>query len=160
VLHVGAVAPEFEAESSDGRTLRLSQLRGKAVVLYFYPKSFTPVCTIETRRFRDAYADLKALGAEVVGVSADGIGVQCEFGRSEQVTFPLLADTQGTIAAAYGVLWPVITRARRVTFVIDEEGIVELATWHELQVSKHLDEVLRHLRKRRPVAPRAVDPVP
>jgi thioredoxin-dependent peroxiredoxin len=149
VLHVGAVAPEFEAQASDGRTLRLSQLRGKAVVLYFYPKAFTPICTVETRRFRDSYADLTALGAEVVGVSADDIGVQCEFARREQVSFPLLADAKGSIAAAYGVLWPVISRARRVTFVIDEKGTVELATWHEFQVSKHLDEVLHHLRKRR-----------
>jgi peroxiredoxin Q/BCP len=148
VLHVGAVAPEFEAQASDGRTLRLSQLRGKAVVLYFYPKSFTPICTVETRRFRDSHADLTALGAEVVGVSADDISVQCEFGRREQVSFPLLADAKGTIAAAYGVLWPVISRARRVTFVIDEKGTVEFATWHEFQVSKHLDEVLHHLRKR------------
>jgi peroxiredoxin Q/BCP len=155
VLHVGAVAPEFEAQSSDGRTLRLSHLRGKAVVLYFYPKSFTPICTVETRRFRDSYADLAALGAEVVGVSADDIGVQCEFGRREQVMFPLLADAEGTIAAAYGVRWPVIHRARRVTFVIGEDGTVELVTWHEFQVSKHLDEVLHHLRKRRRGAGRA-----
>jgi peroxiredoxin Q/BCP len=149
VLSVGAAAPDFEAQASDGRSLRLSQLRGKAVVLYFYPKSFTPICTVEARRFRDSYPELAALGAEVVGVSADGIDVQCEFGRQEQVSFPLLADTEGRIASAYGVLWPVISRARRVTFVIDEKGVVELATWHEFQVSKHLDEVLNHLRKRR-----------
>jgi thioredoxin-dependent peroxiredoxin len=154
VLPVGVAAPDFEAQASDGRTLRLSELRGKAVVLYFYPKSFTPICTVETRRFRDSYPDLVALGAEVVGVSADDLAVQCEFGRQQQVNFPLLADTGGRIATAYGVLWPVISRARRVTFVIDEKGIVELATWHEFQVSKHLDEVLNHLRKRRGAAAR------
>jgi thioredoxin-dependent peroxiredoxin len=158
VLHVGAIAPEFEAQSSDGRTLRLSQLRGKAVVLYFYPKAFTPICTVETRRFRDSYAELTSLGAEVVGVSADDIGVQCEFGRREQVAFPLLADSGGRIAAAYGVLWPALSRARRVTFVLDEEGTVELVAWHEFQVSKHLDEVLHHLRKRRRIARRPLTP--
>jgi peroxiredoxin len=155
VLPVGAAAPDFEAQASDGRTLRLSELRGKAVVLYFYPKSFTPICTVETRRFRDSYPDLVALGAEVVGISADDLAVQCEFGRQQQVNFPLLADTNGRIASAYGVLWPVIHRARRVTFVIDEKGTVELATWHEFQVSKHLDEVLNHLRKRRGANARA-----
>jgi peroxiredoxin len=155
VLPIGVAAPDFVAQASDGRTLRLSELRGKAVVLYFYPKSFTPICTVETRRFRDSYPELVALGAEVVGVSADDLAVQCEFGRQQQVNFPLLADTDGRIASAYGVLWPVITRARRVTFVIDEKGIVELATWHEFQVSKHLDEVLNHLRKRRGINARA-----
>lgn len=148
MLGVGAVAPEFQAQSSDGRTVRLSDLRGKAVVLYFYPKSFTPLCTMETRRFRDNHADIAALGAEVVGVSSDELGVQCEFGQRQQVNFPLLADPDRRIANAYGVLWPMFGRARRVTFVIDEQGTIELVCWHEFQVSKHLDEVLLHLQKR------------
>ncbi len=154
MLAVGAVAPEFEAQSSDGRTLRLSELRGRAVVLYFFPKAFTPICTVETQRFRDNRADLVALGAEVVGVSVDELSVQCEFGRAQKVTFPLLADPLRRIATAYGVLWPLVGRASRVTFVIDEQGIVEHVSWHEFQVSKHLDDVLAHLRKRRrPAAP-------
>jgi thioredoxin-dependent peroxiredoxin len=148
VLGVGAVAPNFEAESSDGRTLRLSDFRGKAVVLYFFPKAFTPICTLETQRFRDNHAELAALGAEVVGVSADDIATQCEFGRRQTVNFPLLADPDRRISGSFGVLWPLLARARRVTFVLDENAVVELVTWHELQVSKHLDEVLLHLRKR------------
>jgi peroxiredoxin Q/BCP len=148
VLDVGAVAPDFEAQSFDGRRVRLSDLRGKPVVLYFFPKAFTPICTIETGRFRDNYADLTALGAEVVGVSTDSLDTQCEFGRRQKVTFPLLADPDRRISGAYGVLWPLIARARRVTFVIGETGIIELVLWHEVQVSKHLDEVMRHLAKR------------
>ena len=153
MLAAGAVAPEFEAQSFDGRTVRLSDLRGKPVILYFFPKAFTPICTVETRRFRDNYADLTALGAEVIGVSADDLSVQCEFGREQQVKFPLLADPERKISSAYGVLWPIIARARRVTFAIDENGIVELVVWHEFQVSKHLDEVFLHLRKRARAAP-------
>jgi peroxiredoxin len=148
VLAVGAVAPEFEAQSSDGRTVRLSDFRGKAVVLYFYPKAFTPLCAMEARRFRDNHADIAALGAEVVGVSSDEMDVQCEFGRRQQVNLPLLADSDRRIAAAYGVLWPMIGRARRITFVIDERATIELVCWHEFQVSKHLDQVLLHLQKR------------
>jgi peroxiredoxin Q/BCP len=148
VLAVGAVAPEFEAQSSDGHTVRLSDFCGKAVVLYFFPKAFTPLCAMETRRFRDNHADIAALGAEVIGVSADELEVQCEFGRRQQVNFPLLADTDRRIATAYGVLWPMFGRARRVTFVIDERATIELVCWHEFQVSKHLDEVLLHLQKR------------
>jgi peroxiredoxin Q/BCP len=148
VLGVGAVAPNFEAESSDGVRVRLSDYRGRALVLYFFPKAFTPICTLETRRFRDSRADLAALGAEVVGVSADSASVQCDFGRRQHVNFPLLADPDRRIANAYGVLWPLLARARRVTFLLDESGVIELVTWHEFQVSKHLDEVFSHLQKR------------
>jgi peroxiredoxin len=148
VLGVGAVAPSFEAESSDGVTVRLSDYGGKVLVLYFFPKAFTPICTLETRRFRDSRADLAAHGAEVVGVSADSISVQCDFGQRQRVNFPLLADPDRRIANAYGVLWPLLARARRVTYVLDEKGVIELVTWHEFQVSKHLDDVFLHLQKR------------
>lgn len=148
MIELGAVAPDFEAESFDGRRIRLAELRGRPVVLYFFPKAFTPICTIETRRFRDNYADLVALGAEVIGVSPDRLDTQCEFGRRHNVNFPLLADPERRISLAYGVLWPVVPRARRVTFVISEKGNIELVVWHEFQVSKHLDEVFQYLRKR------------
>ena len=148
MLAVGAAAPQFEAQSSDGRTVRLSDFRGKAVVLYFFPKAFTPLCTMETRRFRDNHGDIAALGAEVIGVSSDEFDVQCEFGQRQQVNFPLLADPDRRIASAYGVLWPMFGRARRITFVIAEDGNIELVCWHEFQVSKHLDEVLLHLQRR------------
>jgi peroxiredoxin len=118
------------------------------VVLYFFPKAFTPICTIETKRFRDSYADLVGLGAEVVGVSPDRLETQCEFGQRQRVSFPLLADPVRRISFAYGVLWPILPRVRRVTFVISEKGSIELVVWHEFQVSKHLDEVFTYLRKR------------
>lgn len=155
MLDVGVTAPEFESESFDGRKVRLRDLRGKPVVLYFFPKAFTPLCTVETRRFRDNYPDLKELGAEVIGVSTDTLATQCDFAQRQEVSFPLLADPDRRISAAYGVLWPLVPRARRVTFVIGETGKIELVSWHEFQVSKHLDEVLRHLQKRPRGAPRA-----
>jgi peroxiredoxin Q/BCP len=148
MLDVGATAPEFESESFDGKKVRLRDLRGSPVVLYFFPKAFTPICTVETRRFRDNYPDLRALGAEVIGVSTDTLATQCEFAQRQEVSFPMLADPERRISAAYGVLWPLVPRARRVTFVIGETGLIELVSWHEFQVSKHLDEVLRHLQKR------------
>jgi peroxiredoxin Q/BCP len=151
MLDVGDVAPEFEAESFGSGAVRLSQWRGRPVVLYFYPKAFTPICTVETNRFRDSHAELSALGAQVVGVSADPLEVQCEFGRSQKVQFPLLADPERRICRAYGVLWALVGRPRRITFVIGESGIIELVLHHEFQVSKHLDGVLTHLRKRTPV---------
>jgi thioredoxin-dependent peroxiredoxin len=121
-------------------------------VLYFFPKAFTPVCTHETARFRDNFAELSALGAHVLGVSPDPLETQCEFGRQQRVQFPLLADPERRICSSFGVLWPLLPRVRRVTFVLSEAQRVELVLSHELQVSKHLDGVLNHLRKRRPLA--------
>jgi thioredoxin-dependent peroxiredoxin len=149
VLAVGALAPDFEADSSDGRKLSLADSSGSVVVLYFFPRAFTPVCTRQTARFRDNHAELTALGARVLGVSPDPVETQCEFGRQERVQFPLLADPDLRIGAAYGVLWPLLPRVRRVTFVISEARRIELVLNHEFQVSKHLDGVLHHLRSRR-----------
>jgi peroxiredoxin Q/BCP len=148
VLEVGTKAPDFDAESFDGRRIRLSELRGKPVVLYFFPKAFTPICTVETARFRDNYAELVALGAEVIGVSTDRLDRQCDFGRRQQVTFPLLADPDRRICQAYGVLWPLYPKARRITYIIGDTGVIERVLWHEFQVSKHLDGVLQHLSAR------------
>lgn len=148
MLDVGSAAPDFEGEAHDGRHIRLSELRGRPVVLYFFPRAFTPICTVETSRFRDNYAELSALGAEVIGVSPDPSERQCEFGRQLEVRFPLVADPDRRICQAYGVLWPLVPRARRITFIIGETGRIEHVSSHEFQVSKHLDEVLRHLARR------------
>jgi peroxiredoxin len=153
MLNLGDVAPDFSAEASDGRRLSLSELRGSVVVLYFFPRAFTPICTRETARFRDHHADFSALGARIVGVSPDPLETQCEFGSRQGVQFPLLADPERRIAASYGVLWPLLPRVRRVTFVISEAGRVELVASNELQVSKHVDAVLEHLRRRTQAAP-------
>ncbi len=150
VLAVGARAPDFRAAATDGRELSLSELSGAPVVLYFFPKAFTPVCAHETARFRDNFAELSALGAHVLGVSPDPIETQCEFGRQQRVQFPLLADPERRICGSFGVLWPLLPRVRRVTFVLSEAQRVELVLSHEFQVSKHLDGVLNHLRKRVP----------
>jgi peroxiredoxin Q/BCP len=155
MLPVGAVAPDFEGQSSGGSVVSLRHLRGKAVVLFFYPKAFTPICTVETGRFRDNHADLAALGAEVIGISADALEAQCDFARQQKLPYPLIADTDRSICRAYRVLWPLLPRARRATFIIGETGLIELALHHEFQVSKHLDGVLQHLQKRRPGADQA-----
>lgn len=152
MLKPGAPAPDFTVAASDGRTLRLSDFRGKRLVLYFYPKAFTPGCTAQTRRFRDNYAELQALGAEVVGVSVDTEARQCDFAQAERVRFPLVADADRTLSRDYDVLWPVLSIDRRVTYVIDPAGVVEAVFHHEVQVSKHLDDVLDHLQARAAVA--------
>lgn len=146
MLKVGDAAPPFTGEATNGNTVSLAQLRGKLVVLYFFRKAFTRNCTVETKGFRDNYDDLRALGAEVIGVSSDKLPVQCEFAEAHSVSFPMIADPDRTIARAYDVLFMFLPLAHRVTYVINREGVIAGVFNHEFAVVKHLDEVLRFVR--------------
>ncbi len=119
----GSAAPDFEAPTSTGQNLRLSGLRGKAVVLYFYPKSFTSGCTIETKEFANLYPRLQAHGVEVLGVSIDDAPTQKAFAEDCHANFPIVADSTKAIARAYGVLG-LTGLAKRVTFFVDPGGTV------------------------------------
>jgi len=147
MLKIGETAPAFTGQATDGRTIRTDELKGRWLVVYFYPKAFTPGCTTETRLFRDNYPELKALGAEVIGVSVDDLQTQCKFADDNRVTFPLVADPDKRISRSFGVLWPIISIDKRITFVIDPAGIVRGVFRHEVQISKHLDDVLAFLKK-------------
>jgi peroxiredoxin Q/BCP len=146
MIRVGDKAPDFDVETSTGKRVRLSELRGKRVVLYFFPKAFTTGCSIETKHFRDVYPEFTDLGAEVVAVSSDKHETQCEFASSLSVQFPMVGDSDKRISKAYGVLWPILGVDRRITFVIDEEGIVRGVFDHELLVHKHIEDALALLR--------------
>jgi peroxiredoxin len=148
MISVGDLAPEFAARSTDGQMLSLSQLRGRPVVIYFYPRAFTPGCTAETRRFRDNYDDLQRFGAEVIGISTDDHERQCKFAEAERVKFPLIGDKDGAIQALFDVKRPILKSNRRVTFVIDEEGKVAAVFHHEFQVLRHMDDVRQFFEKR------------
>jgi peroxiredoxin Q/BCP len=155
MLKSGDLAPDFTAQASDGRTIQLSQLRGRPVVLYFYPKAFTLGCTLETTGFRDSYDDLQALGAEVIGVSTDPLDTQCDFASKHRVSFPLIGDEDTRISQSYGVLRTFPSLDRRVTFLIDERGVIEAVLKHEILVTRHLDDVRRLLEARRSKTPAA-----
>jgi peroxiredoxin Q/BCP len=149
MLEVGATAPDFTATLADGRTVRLRDLRGKRhVVLYFFPKAFTPGCTRETRGFCASYEDLTELGAEVIGVSLDSPEKQAEFAKSEHVEFPMIGDPDKGIGRAYDVLrlggWLL---AKRVTFVIDKQGVIRNVIHAELDVNHHIKSARQTLRE-------------
>jgi len=153
MLRPGTPAPDFEATGHDGRRIRLSEFRGqKNVVLFFYPRDFTPVCTREVCAFRDAREELGGFDAEILGVSTDGEGEHARFAQTHGLTFPLLADESGAIGKRYDVLSGLrsfLNRAARVTYVIDKEGIIRGAIHSELSVGKHLDQVRRVLESLR-----------
>jgi len=146
MLAAGTVAPEFSAAATNGTTVSLASLRGTLVVLYFFRKAFTRNCTVETKGFRDNYDDLRALGAEVIGVSSDAFPTQCEFAKAHGVSFPMIADPDRAISRAYDVLFMLLPLAHRVTYVIDRKGVIAGVFNHEFAVVKHLDEVLRFVR--------------
>jgi len=148
MLSAGEAAPEFEGLDCNRRPVRLSDFRGKRLVLFFFPKAFSVGCTEEVRHFRDNQERIRALGAELVGVSVDKFEAQCAFAKQEQVEFPLLGDSDRRLSELFGVLWPLVRVDRRVTFVIGPEGVVEDVIKHETRVYRHLDDVLATLQKR------------
>lgn len=143
----GDAAPDFELETDDGSTVRLSDLRGRKVVLYFYPKDDTPGCTVQACEFRDSVQRLDEGDALVLGVSPDSVESHRKFKDKYDLNFPLLADTDHAVAEAYGVwkrksmfgkkYWGV----ERSTFVIDEAGKIQRAL-RKVNPKGHAAEVL------------------
>jgi len=140
---VGDRAPDFTAPDQRGQSVSLASLRGSPVVLYFYPRDETPGCTAEACAFRDARDRLEALGAKVVGVSSDDSASHAEFAEEHGLSFPLLADTEGTIAEAFGVPSRFGFHAR-MTFIIDRSGVIR-RVFRDVDPAVHVDEVAQVL---------------
>ncbi|BAY22433.1 alkyl hydroperoxide reductase/ thiol specific antioxidant/ Mal allergen [Calothrix sp. NIES-2100] len=136
-------APEFTLPTNTGNgTISLSELRGKWVVLYFYPKDFTSGCTIEARRFQQDLPKYMEKNTQVIGVSADDVDSHAEFCDSEGLKFPLLADTTGAVSKAYGS-W-IRAVSMRHSFIIDPQGILR-ETFVKVNPNIHSKEVLARL---------------
>ncbi|CAN5500035.1 peroxiredoxin [soil metagenome] len=148
-LRVGDTAPDFDVVASNGTRLSLRELKGKKnVVIYFYPKDFTLVCTRETCGFRDMYGELRDADTEVIGVSFDDNETHEKFAKEYKVPFPLVADTNKDLAKAFGALSffrNIIGRASRVTYLIDKTGTVAGVYKAELSANAHLDGVKKGL---------------
>lgn len=144
------MAPDFRAQTDGGGEVRLSSLRGKKVVLYFYPKDSTPGCTVEARSFRDLHAGFESRNAVVLGVSGDSVKSHDRFKACHSLPFPLVSDPDHRIAKAYGtwrkrgVLRFGFLPQVRSTFVIDEEGRIE-AVYDRVNVLGHGERVLNGL---------------
>ena len=126
MVEEGKPAPDFELETDEGGTVRLSELRGKPVVLYFYPKDDTPGCTKQACAFRDVYSEFQERGAVVLGVSPDSVASHRKFKEKYGLPFPLLADPDHEVADRYGAWREKLVRS---TFVIDPEGTVARAMY-------------------------------
>ena len=146
-IDAGSPAPGFTAPTNDGASLSLDSLRGKAVVLYFYPRDDTPGCMREAQEFTEALGEFAAAGAEIVGVSKDTTAKHDKFRAKYGLPFTLVSDAEGDICERYGV-WvekknygKTYMGIERSTFLIDADGTVS-KVWRKVKVAGHVDAVL------------------
>ena len=144
----GAVAPNFTTTDQDGNTVKLSDFRGRKVVLFFYPKDNTPGCTREACAFRDSFAEFEKRGIKVLGVSLDPESAHKKFIAKYDLPFTLLADTDKSVSEAYGVYGQKQFMGRkfmginRTTFLIDEKGKIR-KIFAKVKPDEHAEEVLK-----------------
>ena len=136
----GKKAPAFKLPDENGEQLSLSDLKGQTVVLYFYPKDDTPGCTMEACAFRDNYAELQSLGAEVWGVSGDDASSHQRFATRHQLPYPMLVDQANGLRKAFGVPSVLGLLPGRVTYVIDASGVIRHIFNNLLDGPAHLRE--------------------
>jgi peroxiredoxin Q/BCP len=145
---VGDNAPDFTLPTDGNGSVSLSKLRGKPVVLYFYPKDDTSGCTAEACGFRDSFPDYGKTGAVVIGVSKDSVASHDKFKKKHGLPFMLASDSDGKVCEAYGTWIEKSMYGRkymgidRATFLIDKDGILR-GVWHKVKVPGHVAEVLK-----------------
>lgn len=152
-MQIGRPAPQFELPDQTGALRTLDSLLADGpLVLFFYPAANTPVCTAEACHFRDLTAEFAALGAGCAGISADSVDTQAGFAGSQRLDYPLLSDSDGSVAASYGVkrgLLGKLMPVKRHTFVIDTDRTLLTEISSELRANVHADRALEFLRARK-----------
>ncbi|WP_405081659.1 thioredoxin-dependent thiol peroxidase [Paenibacillus chitinolyticus] len=151
-INTGRQAPDFELPANNGQQVKLSDFKGKKVVLYFYPKDMTPGCTTQACDFRDKHTEFESLNAVILGVSTDSLKRHEKFIDKYSLPFLLLADEDHAVAEIYGV-WKeksmygkTFMGIERSTFLIDEEGVL-LKEWRKVKVKGHIEEALTYLKE-------------
>ncbi|ADL18988.1 Peroxiredoxin [Acidilobus saccharovorans 345-15] len=143
MVQVGDQVPDLELETTAGK-VKLSDFRGKKLVLYFFPKAFTMGCTRELKRFTELYDQFKALGAEVIGVSVDSVDTLKRFAEKYGAKFPLASDKAKEVSKTFGVLK--LMTASRVTFVIGPDGVVRQVISNLKRAEEHADRALEAVK--------------
>ena len=149
MLGIGDIAPDFTLPDQTGTDRTLSALLADGpVVLFFFPKAMTTGCTKESCHFRDHPAEFAAVGAQRIGISADGVDKQAAFDQKNSLGYPLLSDTSKTVADQFGVKRSLLPMNKRATFVIDTDRRILAAISSETNMDVHADDALRVLRER------------
>jgi len=146
-LNIGDNAPDFSTKDQDKNTIKLSDYKGKKLVLFFYPKASTPGCTVEAKNLRDHHQEFLDKGYAILGVSADSPKRQTNFKTKNELPYPLLADEDKTVIKAYGV-WGLkkfmgreYDGIHRTTFIIDENGLIENII-NKVKTKVHAEQIL------------------
>jgi thioredoxin-dependent peroxiredoxin len=148
---IGQAIPDFEAAATGEQSVKLSALRGKKIVLYFYPKDATPGCTTEGQNFRDAQAQFKKANAVILGVSRDSVKSHEKFKETECFPFDLLSDPEEQLCNLFDVMkmknkyGKMVRGVERSTFLIDEKGVLR-KEWRAVKVDRHVAEVLEAVK--------------
>lgn len=138
-------APDFDLESTSGNRFKLSEQLGKPIILFFYPKNFTKVCTAEVCEFRDAFSEFRDLNVKVVGISQDSIASHHKFKKENKLPFELLSDPNGKVAKLFKATVPLIGMNRRVTYLLDKELRVKAVYENMFTADKHVKEMINQL---------------
>ncbi|MFE4572394.1 thioredoxin-dependent thiol peroxidase [Paenibacillus chitinolyticus] len=151
-INTGQQAPDFELPANNGQQVKLSDFKGKKVVVYFYPKDMTPACTTQACDFRDKHPEFESLNAVILGVSTDSLKRHEKFIDKYSLPFLLLADEDHAVSEIYGV-WKeksmygkTFMGIERSTFLIDEEGVL-VKEWRKVKVKGHIEEALTYLKE-------------
>ncbi len=145
-LKEGDTAPDFDLPDQDGRTVSSKDIRGKkALVLYFYPKDFTKVCTMEAVAFRQMHERFQEAGAEIIGVSSDDVQTHKEFAQEHELTFRLLSDEKNELRTAFGA-FGIGGTAARTTYVIDRDWKIRMVYNSPLRSKEHAEEAIKAIR--------------
>jgi len=147
ILPAGAPAPDFALNATPNQTLRLSELRGRPVVLVFYPADWSPVCGDQVALYNEILPEFREYGAEILGISVDGVWCHAAFSRDRNLHFPLLADFEpkGAVARAYGAYRAEDGTSERAIFVLDADGIIRWSYCSPIAVNPGADGILSAL---------------
>jgi peroxiredoxin Q/BCP len=147
-LKIGDTAPTFNLESTSGKRVSFPEdFNGKSLILYFYPKDFTRVCTAEACEFRDEFSAFRDLEADILGISRDDIPTHLRFKKEYRLPFELLSDPTGKICKAYDALIPLIKMPKRITYLIDPSGKIAGIYADMFESKLHVEAMLRKLSK-------------
>ena len=147
-LQVGDSVPDVTLQTHDGQSIALQDYQGKqAVVLFFYPKDNTAICTKEACAFRDAYEDFVSAGAVVIGVSSDSTDSHIGFAQKHQLPFLLVSDEDSSLRRAFGVPKTLGLLPGRVTYVIDKAGVIQMVFSSQLSADQHVSEALSVIKQ-------------
>jgi peroxiredoxin Q/BCP len=146
-ITVGDAVPKFELKDQNDKLVAIESFIGKPFVIYFYPKDDTPGCTAEACSFRDQYEDFREVGAEVIGISADSPESHKNFAKKHNLPFVLLSDEKNKVRKMFGVPGSMFgLLPGRVTYIIDEKGVVSHMFDSQMQATKHVKEAIEHLK--------------